>query len=243
MKKVLVCLLIGLAMLTTSCKKNDENSNQNNSKSETPIAIYNNEKGIMTYSFDIDMLNIKINEQFATRTEQPSNRYIVESVQILDSLPSNSNVKPEIKIVILDTENETSNTFWLMEFFTYKITSSSKTEYYLNEDVKRGVYTMATILDGFVYKLHVNGENYLTEKIIDSPFSTSSDYLVMAKNWFVCCTATNCTKDECIKSGTWKNTYCTPCESPGTCTRGPVPWIGGLISGIVAILIAIIGAL
>ncbi len=84
MKKVLVCLLIGLAMLTTSCKKNDENSNQNNSKSETPIAIYNNETGIMTYSFDIDMLNIKINEQFATRTEQPSNRYIVESVQILD---------------------------------------------------------------------------------------------------------------------------------------------------------------
>ena len=84
MKKVLVCLLIGLAMLTTSCKKNDENSNQNNSKSETPIAIYNNETGIMTYSFNIDMLNIKINEQFATRTEQPSNRYIVESVQILD---------------------------------------------------------------------------------------------------------------------------------------------------------------
>ena len=96
----------------------------------------------MTYNFDIDMLNIKINEQFATRTEQPSNRYIVESVQILDSLPSNSNVKPEIKIVILDTE--TSNTL---------------------------------------------------------------------------------------------------CESPGTCTRGPVPWIGGLISGIVAVLIAIIGAL
>ena len=142
MKKVLVCLLIGLAMLTTSCKKNDENSNQNNSKSETPIAIYNNEKGIMTYNFDAEMLTIKINEQFVARNEQPSNRYIVESVQILDSLPSNSNVKPEIKIVILDTE--TSNTL---------------------------------------------------------------------------------------------------CESPGTCTIGPVPWIGGLISGIVAVLIAIIGAL
>jgi hypothetical protein len=229
-------------MLTTSCKK-EEKTNPDESTSEKAIAVYDNKTGIMTYNFDAEMLTMKINEQFATRTEQPSDRYIVESVQILDSVPSNSNIKPEIKIVILDTENETSNTFWLMEFFTYKITSSSKTEYYLNEDVKKGVYTMATILDGFVYKLHVNGENCLTEKIIDSPFSTSSDYLVMAKNWFVSCTATNCKQNECIKSGTWKNTYCTPCESPGTCTRGPVPWIGNLITGLFAVLIAIIGLL
>ncbi|MBR5781661.1 MAG: hypothetical protein IKY27_06720 [Bacteroidales bacterium] len=239
MKKVLVCLLIGLAMLTTSCKKNDENSNQNNSKSETPIAVYNNETGIMTYNFDAEMLTIKINEQFATRSEQ--DRYIVESVQILDSLPSNARAQPEIKVVLLDTEDETSYSFWLMEFFTYKKISSSKTEYYLDDEVKSGIYEMASAHDGYIYKYHINGESYLAEKIVDPQFSTASEYIAMAPRWFIDCIAVNCEVGECHKQGSFWNADCGVCTPPNsTCTRQPASWIKPTITGIFSVLVVVI---
>ena len=73
-------------MLATSCK-NEYDTNQSDSTTEKPIAVHDNDTRIMTYNFDVDMLNVKINEQFATRKEQE--RYIIESVRIIDNAPSN----------------------------------------------------------------------------------------------------------------------------------------------------------
>ena len=238
MKKVLLCLLTGVMMLTTYCKK-EEKTNSDESTSEKTIAVYDNKTGVMTYNFDAEMLTIKINEQLATRGEQ--DRYIVESVQIIDSLPSNARVQPEIKVVILDTDDETSYSFWLMEFFTYKKISSSKTEYYLDDDVKSGVYEMASAHDGYIYKFHINGESYLAEKIVDPQFSTASEYIAMAPRWFIDCVAVNCEVGECHKQGSFWNADCGVCTPPNsTCTRQPASWIEPTISGIFSVLVVVI---
>lgn len=241
MKKVLLYLLTGVMMLTTSCK-NEEKTNSDESTSEKAIAVYDSKTGVMTYNFDAETLTIKINDQFATRGEQ--DRYIVESVQILDSLPSNARVQPEIKVVLLDTEDETSYSFWLMEFFTYKKISSSKTEYYLDDEVKSGIYEMASAHDGYIYKYHINGESYLAEKIVDPQFSTASEYIAMAPRWFIDCIATNCLVGECHKQGSFWNADCGVCTPPNSiCTRQPASWLVPTISGGFAVLVAIIALL
>lgn len=153
MKKVLVCLLIGLAMLTTSCKKNEENSNQNDSESETPIAVYDNKTGVMTYNFDAETLTIKINEQFATRSEQPSNRYIIESSELINK--NVNNVFTTLKVTYIDTEEETSTTAWLIDNFIKTEIRENKTYYYIDNEVQSNNYSFCYNVGRDVYIVDV----------------------------------------------------------------------------------------
>lgn len=231
MKKVLVCLLIGLAMLTTSCKKNDENSNQNNSKSETPIAVYNNETGIMTYNFDAEMLTIKINEKFVARNEQPSDRFIVESSELINK--NDNNIFTTLKITYIDTEEETSTTAWLIDNFIKTEIRENKTYYYIDNEVQSNNYS-------FCYNV---GRDVYIANVVNG-FSSSRKWDGVSKlpaRWFVQCTGHNCNASTCQPKKFEGYYGCTPCsvvdkdhwcEQTTTSGEGLGSMIGGILSGI-----------
>ena len=189
MKKVLVCLLIGLAMLTTSCKKNEENSNQNDSTERNALAVFNHQNREMKYSFDVEVLN----DEYSSKNK--SNRYILESVTIVDDKPLEKNVRPELKIVIIDTDTETTHTTWLMDYFLEKKITAGKTEYYFDSDVENNNYQCLHYnSDGTFTVISVNDNNYNIETK-DSPL-----YQIRPK-WWITCTkkGDHCKPSDCMK--------------------------------------------
>ena len=125
-----------VAVAFFACNKEKEPAAQQPTEVEAarkPIATFDNATGQMTYHLDVSKVQQKINACESARTGQ--DRYVVESILVLDNDPSDSDVLPEIKITILDTEEECSYTTWFMDYFTDKRVSPTSTSYYLDEEV------------------------------------------------------------------------------------------------------------
>ncbi len=201
-----------------------------------PIATFNNATEEMTYSFGLYEIQQKWNENLASKTNQ--DRFIIESIQVLDSLPNDIAVLPEVKITLLDTEEVTTYTFWLMQNFTEKEVAQNGTIYYVETEVSTGVYEFGYRIGNQYYKVSVNGDNCVTTEI-DSPMCMTSGL----PKFLLWCRSENCTKT-CAKNGTWYNAGCDPCgdDQGGKCTEELQLWVDvvGIIVGIVGIVVALL---
>lgn len=201
MKKLVLCLFIGLMIVATSCKK-DETSNQNNTTTEKPIAVYDNNTGVMTYNFDIDILTDKINEQYSHRDNNPSDQYILESVKLVNKKASNNYTT--LEMVLIDTKEETATTIWLIDDFIESKIIDNKTHYYISRKVLSNTYSFCYNIGKTIYIMDVtNGE-----------FSSSewNGRSMLPPRWFVTCTGHNCNASTCQPFDAGDYYGCTPCS-------------------------------
>ena len=219
-------LLIAAAVVISfeACNKTNKTSVEPTTVqiNRKPLATYDHNQGKMTYSFDLEKINADFNRSMSKTDE---NRYIVESIEIIDNDPSNAEVYPEIKIVIIDTEEETSTTTWLMDAFTTKNVNNGNTIYFLDIEVESGNYAFATNnTDGTIVACHVvNGE------INNISYASGEGW---NPRWAISCKGKNCTNCRKIKveQHFWS---CTECTS-GECIMGN-SWLLEFLTELVSI--------
>lgn len=132
-----------------------------------PIATYDISSGIMCDYFDLDYANSIINEN--NDTKESTYRFVVESEEIIDSIPLNIDSEIIRKIVILDTEEETSIACWFIGEFVDKEIRTDCVFYYVNEEVSSGVYEFLMTSEDAVYVVHVNGSTYTFVEVEQVP--------------------------------------------------------------------------
>lgn len=194
--------------------------------SRNPIAIYDHNNGAMTYSFDLEKLNHEFNKK-VSRTSQ--DRYIIESIEILDEAPTDAGTNPEIKIVVIDTEEEVSYSTWLMESFATKSVFDDNTCYYIDEDIVIGIYSFVSQDGDVYYQYDVNGNSYSRKETNPAMYSS------FRPKWTFTCRSTNCNVGECEKVKIEDYHYtCSPCAGDGaSCVRaGIVDIIVGIITSL-----------
>lgn len=233
-------ILMGVFALTVvaatiiACNKEKETNLTQQSTEETScklIATFDHSTDRMTYHFDILEMQQKLNEETATKTIQ--DRYVIETVQMLDSVPLNQSVLPEVKITVLDTEEEASYTMWLMRAFTEKEVRQDVTNYYAESSITTGVFEFGFRHENKYYKVSVNGDNFVTTEIDQLEFSNNLPKI------FLWCRRDNCAT-ECTKGGSWFNAYCNPCRDNqgGRCLEDVSPWfsIGSSAVSVIKII-------
>lgn len=230
MKKVF-CLLIGLAMLTTSCKKNDENSNEirNIDSKCVLLATIDVQNGVINYKFNLDELSYKLNTICSKREY---NDFILESMIIIDTLPTSMTARPEMKISVINTIKEESFTIWLMEDFIHKVVKDQSVDYYLSEDVKKGNYTMGTWGREKTY-IGIVENNNLTIKTIDSLCYAQQ----RVPRWTISCKPTNCAlgcKKTELSEHYWRCSNCEPGQVDAKCEQGE-SWLLRFLMELVSI--------
>jgi hypothetical protein len=176
MKKFRILMgALALAMVAATviaCNKEKEmNAAQQATDTEEvvrkPIASYDISSGVMHNYFDFDYANSIINENY--NTKETTYRFIVESVEIIDSIPLNNDSEIIRKIVILDTEEENTITCWCIGTFVDKEIYADTVLYYVNEEVATGVYEFFMSSDDAVYVVHVNGSTYTFVEVEQVP--------------------------------------------------------------------------
>lgn len=201
-----------------SCNKDDDdisNPTYQEPQNGKLLAVTDNNTGRTTYHFDIDRMNILLNEKLCSKAS--SDRYVVESMTIIDSMPLVRDFNPEIKIVLFDTDNEVTYSTWLSGFYTNKVISGQKTTYYLSSEVSAKNYEFAFYENDELHVVRVNGDTYSIER------KDPASYAPFRPKWSFTCRATNCSIGECEKvpTGLGNHHYtCSPCTSPGSkCER------------------------
>jgi hypothetical protein len=229
--------ILGIAVFIVTfiaCTKEKEQINiqsLNEVDGRKPIATFDNATGVITYSFDLSEVQQKISSDLALRSDQ--DRFIIESIIIEDSVPSDIRVLPEIRITVLDTEEEVSYTMWYMRKFANKEVNKDGTNYYVDSEVRTGIYEFAYHIGDTYYKANVNG-NEITTTEIDS--TLCKDMI----RWFFVCLQKGC-EVSCTKGGSFWHGYCNPCPTPpGQCSQEIAPWVTPTISFLGALIIALL---
>ena len=154
LKYIMATLMVALvvAVVCVACNKDKETPVQeanNNSDNEPntevverkPIATMDMKTGEITYSFCMDELQHAICQQLSSKD---SNRYYLETVEIVDEIPVEDTIFTGIKIVLLDTDTENSITIWASNTFIEKVVNNTTVNYYLANDVADGNYSFET---------------------------------------------------------------------------------------------------
>jgi hypothetical protein len=228
-----VALIVGAATII-ACNKEKETNLTQQAMEETGrklIATFDHSTGRMTCYFDVLELQQKLNEETSTKTIQ--DRYVIETVQLMDSVPLNQSVLPEVKVTVLDTEEETSYTMWLMRAFTEKEVQQNVTRYYAETSITTGVFEFGFRHEDKYYKVSVNGDDFVTTEIDQLEFSNNLPKI------FLWCKRDDCA-NECTKGGSWWNAYCNPCRDNqgGRCLEDVSPWfvIGSSAVSVVKVI-------
>ena len=137
-----------LAMMATTfmaCNKEKESSvvQQTTGTEDVvrkPIATFDKKKGGIIYHVFPDHLQRLMSLE--TSYSKSFDKYIISSLEIVDGLSYTD--APILKIVILDTENETSNSVFLLDIFVTSEDNEDYVCYYLSENVKNGQYSFAS---------------------------------------------------------------------------------------------------
>lgn len=223
-----ICLTI-TALIITSCNKDKLNdiTINNDIDDRELLAVYDNTTETMTQLINIEKLQQKINVNKTT-----SDKFVIESVLILDSVPCDSAVLPELKISILDTENETSYSIWYMKKYIEKNVKNGRTEYYTDKSVLSGNYTFGYTWDGRFYTVSVNPNGFTTNEINQSQIE-------MLPRWTLICLSVNCS-EACEKTGSFWNAHCKSCTLPGQCNDDVAPWVVPTLTALGTLLVAIL---
>lgn len=210
-------MVTGSIFALYSCNKDDDetlNPSYQEPHNGKLLAVTDNNTGRTTYHFDIEKMNMLLNEKLTSKTS--SDRYVVESMTIIDSMPLVRDFNPEIKIVLFDTEEEASYTIWLTGFYTNKVISGQKTTYYLSSDVAAKNYEFAFYENDELFVASINGTSYSIERI------EPASYAPFRPKWCFICKSQGCAENDCIKveTGLGNHHYtCSPCTTPGGICR------------------------
>jgi hypothetical protein len=240
MKSVLekiILLFIAVSLISIyGCNKDKEDEHQNiqsyNAENvKKAIATLNTTTGNISYGFDIKALTEKVNS-----VTKEDDRYIIESFELEPrSILMNDSIHPALKIVIIDTEEETTYTHWLCDGFLEKILDSNNIEYYLSENIYDGSFSFISPDDG-KYRLSTVQDGLL----VSSESVEHLDSFPPIFPWDLTCTTTN----HCFQCGKdfWKAGWHCSCEngSYGTCQEsvsiGNTLTIIGIIIGLIALV-------
>ena len=175
---------------------------------------------------------LKLNEKFL-KDKDDASRFVVESVEIIDSLPRDENVAGEIKITILDTEEEYSYSIWGMKSFIVKDVQEDKVDYYLNDDLANGIAEFA-FKGGDIYYVASRVGDSLSIHEVDSLTYVSTPWIIFY------CKSINCLSS-CEKGGQWYLGWCRQCPyNNGQCSQESILPIVLEVIGLVLAAITII---
>lgn len=217
-----------VAATVLSCEKEKEaitNINQNYRK---PIAVYDNNSKLITTFIDAQAINEKLDERFIALKDD-ANRFVIESVEVLDSVPRNKDVAGEIKITILDTDDGYSYSIWCMKSFIVKDIKEQQVDYYLDDNVANGNFDVAFKVQNTYYIANFVGDSTSIHEV------DSLDY--GCHPWVLFnCRSIDCWGD-CEKNGTALHAYCKQCPHPsGECNEDSIlPSVIGVVSVVVFI--------
>lgn len=220
-----IALVMVAATIFACSKENEKDAVQQTAITEEvarkPIATFDNAIGEITTFVNTEALIEEFNETFFSKGT--NNHYVLESVAVIDSMPRNKDVRGEIKITLLDTEEECSYSIWCMKSYVVKDVKEQQVDYYLDEDVANGNYD-------FAFK---QGNTYYVADFIGDSLSIyevdSLDYGCRPKFTFLC-KSINC-GDHCGKSGSWYSAWCDRCPlSNGNCEEmGVLQYLASLL--------------
>jgi len=214
-----VALLMVAAIVVTfeACKKEKINfKTQVSDVSNDAFAIFNSYSGVMKYNFELDNLNAKFNN-YVSKSDS-TDRFIIESIDILDDMPNDARVYPEVKIVVIDTYEEISYSMWLLETFCSKQPGDTNTYYYIDNDIEMGVYEFSYYDESDMLHVCNVNDNVFSDTIVDT-----MSYAPFRPKWVFTCRSHNCAVGECEKvpTGLGNHHYtCSPCNNPNAyCDR------------------------
>ena len=201
-----------VAVVLVGCKKEKETPKTETNDSNVqrkPIAVFDNNSELITTFINTEAVNKKLKESFFVHKDN-ANRFVVESVEVLDSVPHNKDVKGEIKFTILDTEEECSYSIWCMKGYVVKDVKEQQVDYYLDENVENGNYDFAFKEGNTYYAADFVGDSLSIHEI------DSLDFGCRIRILFIC-KSENC-GDQCSKAGSWYSNWCRICRLPnGKC--------------------------
>ena len=248
LKYIMATLMVALivAVVCVACNKDKETPVQeanNNSENEPntevverkPIAVFDKNTGVMTTLIDINSLNAQMKEFYASRGD--TDRYVIESVEVLDTVPYDKNVTGEIKIIILDTEDECSYSIWCMKSYTIKDVKEHRVDYYVDEIVASGNFDFAFKSIDRYFVANFDGNTISAHEVDPECFSLNPKIMMY-------CKSLNC-EDRCVKAGSSWHAYCKQCPLPnGSCmeesyTSDVIATAGVIIAaiGVLAMLV------
>ena len=198
-----------VAMVLVACKKEKSTevalqTAETEEITSNPIATFDNASGEIRTFVDPVLLTEKLNESYFIKGE--SNPYVVESVSVLDTMPRNTDVGAEIKITLLDAEEECSYSIWCMKSFVVKDVKEQQVDYYLEDNVANGNFDLAFKEGSTYYVANIVGDSLSIHEIDSLDFG--------CRPWIVfICRSKNC-ENKCEKTGSWYNAWCCRCPFP-----------------------------
>ena len=161
MKRIRILMgVLALAIFATiniACSKDKDQINQQQIAKEQnqrkPIATLDKNTGNLTYGFSIEELQDEFNKQFFAKDDD---RFVLESVEVLDSLVVEDSVVSGLKFVVLDTKAETSISIWTSDAFIERVIDNDSIHYYLSDDITDGDFSFINYGDAIV-KVDVSG--------------------------------------------------------------------------------------
>ena len=237
LRYILATLMVAaiVAVVFVGCKKEKEtpvqeasNNSDNQPNTEVverkPIAVLDNNSGLINTFISVEAINEKLNESHSV-FKGDANRFVVETIEVLDSVPHDKDVKGEIKIIILDTEEECSYSIWCMKSFIVKDVKEQQVDYYLDENVANGNFNIA-FKEGDTYYIADFANDSLSIHKVDP-----LDYGCYP--WYIfTCRSVDCL-NSCDKEGTAFHASCKRCPySDGECNADFSGSIGVLILAV-----------
>ena len=179
-----IIALVMVAATVIACSKEKETkvaqqTTENNERK--PIAAYDISSGIMCDYFDLDYANSIINEN--NDAKESTCRFVVESVEIIDTIPLNIDSEIIRKIVILDMEEEKTMTCWCIGTFVDKEIYADTVFYYVDDEVASGVYEFCMTSEDAVYVVYVNGSTYTFVEVEQVPETAMGKDIVICFGW------------------------------------------------------------
>lgn len=202
-----------------ACNK-DNKTNLNtgdNTIIKTPIALSDNTTDRIEYFIDFNKLQTALNKYSALKDE--TDRYIIGAWEIeFDGETS----MPILKYTVLDTEDESSYTIYLIDFIDSS-DNGENTSYYIKDEMYSGFYSYyISPYEGKYYIVNVeNGINFYVTSWDDNSKQAPGGASGLT------CHSNGCkdSETECraVKNSTNSGFKCSECEKPGNCNWDDSP--------------------
>jgi len=192
-------------------KDNKTNIMGENTITKTPIALSDNATGKIEYFVNFDKLQAALDKYSTSKDE--TDRYIIGSWEIEFDEES---YMPILKYTVLDTEDESSYTIYLIDFIDTS-NNGDNTSYYLKDEMYSGSYSYyISPCEGTYYIVYVeNGINFYVTN-----WNNNSKQAPGGSSG-ITCHSDGCedSETECRREKNSTNTgfKCSKCKEPGKC--------------------------
>ncbi|MCQ2307282.1 MAG: hypothetical protein MJ000_06940 [Bacteroidales bacterium] len=225
----LLAVIVSSVVVFQACRKNKSVTDQQiiENQQTKPVISYNKKTGQTTTTIDINEFQAKFNDQLGIKGDE---RYIVAGIEfdnIIDTNQKDGENTKAVKLTVLDTEEEISQTHWFCNGFWEINESGENVDFYLSKDFIDGDFSYYTADENGYYRINVNHGSFVSTDTINKP------EMGPLLPWDLSCTTTYpCTAcDKDFHSWSWeckcKRYYDIPNAIPycsGTTTNNTITW-------------------